>query len=258
MLALRKIIPLICLLIIELEAQFFNDQNSQVGTQISTSGSNFFNNEQGGNIFNKQSQIGTKFGGRKKREAQFLNIGTQIGLEESSFGNLNDLKSQIRSSLASKGAVLSNQFSQTNQFNQAGFGSNFPTAVGSGTQFGGRKKREALFLNIRSGVGTQELGSNFQNPPSKIGSQQGLGSLGLGSITQLPSFSAGGRKKRDAQFNNEGIPQIRFDGSKFDNKDSQIGQELKRRVELLSGLNFPDPFLPGLTANEYLRLISEN
>ena len=48
MLALKKIIPLICLLIIELDAQFFNDQNSQVGTQISTSGSNFFDNEQGG------------------------------------------------------------------------------------------------------------------------------------------------------------------------------------------------------------------
>ena len=51
MLAFKKIIPLICLLIIELEAQFFNDQNSQVGTQISTSGSNFFNNEQGGKFY---------------------------------------------------------------------------------------------------------------------------------------------------------------------------------------------------------------
>ena len=49
MLALKNIIPLICILIIELEAQFFNDRNSQVGTQISTSDRNFFYNQQGGN-----------------------------------------------------------------------------------------------------------------------------------------------------------------------------------------------------------------
>ena len=55
MLALKKIIPLICILIIELEAKFFN-QNSQVGTQISTSDSNLFNNEQGGK-FNKYVSI---------------------------------------------------------------------------------------------------------------------------------------------------------------------------------------------------------
>merc|ERR1711862_105332 len=130
-----------------------------------------------------------------KREAQFTNIGsgvgTQIGFDGSTFSNQH---SQIGSQLASKGANIANQFSQANL--QKGFGNNaellsglnFPTAVGSGhifnkqsqigTQFGGRKKREAQFTNIGSGVGTQVGfdGSTFSNLNSQIGSQ--LGSKG--------------------------------------------------------------------------------
>merc|ERR1712062_371975 len=146
---------------IGLSGSSFTNQGGQVSSQLGALGSNFQNlasqigTQQGlgslglgsipqlptggsGHIFNKQSQIGTQFGGRKKREAQFWNIGSQVGEQfghkGSSFGNLD---SQISS------------------------------------QFG-------------------EVGSNFQNQGSQIGSQQGLGSLGLGSIAQLPSFSAGG------------------------------------------------------------------
>merc|ERR1712062_155997 len=145
---------------IGLSGSSFTNQGGQVSSQLGALGSNFQNlasqigTQQGlgslgpgsipqlptggsGHIFNKQSQIGTQFGGRKKREAQFTNInsgiGTQIGLKGSSFGNLN---SQVSS------------------------------------QFG-------------------ELGSNFQNQASQIGTQQGLGSLGLGSIPQLPTGGSG-------------------------------------------------------------------
>merc|ERR1712061_660879 len=145
-------------------------------------GLNFPSVGRSGHIFNKQSQVGTQFGGRKKREAQFTNIGsgvgTQIGFDGSTFSNQH---SQIGSQLASKGANIANQFSQANL--QKGFGNNaellsglnFPTAVGSGhifnkqsqigTQLGGRKKREAQFTNIGSGVGTQVGfdGSTFSN-----------------------------------------------------------------------------------------------
>merc|ERR1712073_115563 len=87
------------------------------------SGLNFPTAVGSGHIFNKQSQIGTQFGGRKKREAQFTNIGsgvgTQVGFDGSTFSNQH---SQIGSQLASKGANIANQFSQTNL--QKGFGSN--------------------------------------------------------------------------------------------------------------------------------------
>ena len=38
--ALKKIIPLICVLVIEIEAQFFNDPNTQVWRQIARPGIN--------------------------------------------------------------------------------------------------------------------------------------------------------------------------------------------------------------------------
>ena len=38
--ALKKIIPLICVLVIEIEAQFYNDANTQVGIQYARSGIN--------------------------------------------------------------------------------------------------------------------------------------------------------------------------------------------------------------------------
>ena len=48
--ALKKIITLICVLVIEIEAQFHNDANTQVGSQSATSGSNYFINEPGGKL----------------------------------------------------------------------------------------------------------------------------------------------------------------------------------------------------------------
>merc|ERR1712062_688022 len=120
-----------------------------------------------GSIFNKQSQIGTQFGGRKKREAQFWNDGSQveeqIAFDDSKFHNRD---SQINKQLASKGAVIDNKLSQAKT--QIAFGSNadlfsgLPSFGGSGsifnkqsqigTQFGGRKKREAQFWNDESQV----------------------------------------------------------------------------------------------------------
>ena len=38
--ALKKIIPLICVLVIEIEAQFYNSANTQVGIQYARSGIN--------------------------------------------------------------------------------------------------------------------------------------------------------------------------------------------------------------------------
>jgi len=240
---------LLALLRSKREAQFHN-VGSSVGTQVAFNGSSFLNENsqiaqahasKGANIIGSGSQYQSQTGygsdaqlssflfGRKKREAQFLNlnsgVGTQVGLAGSSFNNQG---SQIGTSLGAKGSNFLNQASQVNV--QKGFGSNadllsglnLPSVGGSGhifnkqsqigTQFGGRKKREAQFWNIGSQVGEQfghkgssfgnldsqissqfgEVGSNFQNQGSQIGSQQGLGNLGLGSIAQLPGFSAGG------------------------------------------------------------------
>merc|ERR1712038_1921990 len=139
---------------------FHNDANTQVGQQFGSQ--NNFNNHPdaqiggsdfpsvggSGSIFNKQSQIGTQFGGRKKREAQFHNHGSQvekqIGFDGSKFHNRD---SQVNKQLASKGADFDNKFSQAKT--QIAFGSNadlssglpsfggsdFPSVGGSGSIF---------------------------------------------------------------------------------------------------------------------------
>jgi len=234
---------LLALLRSKRDAQFHNE-GSSVGEQVGFDGSTFVNlNSQiakaqasaGANIFGSGSQYQVQAGyannaellaalGRNKREAQFVNvnsgIGKQVGFDGSTFSNQH---SQIGSQLASKGANIANQFSQANL--QKGFGNNaellsglnFPTAVGSGhifnkqsqigTQFGGRKKREAQFTNIGSGVGTQVGfdGSTFSNLNSQIGKQ--LASKG-------------------AFLSNQG-------------SQANLQQGFGSNADLLSGLNFP-------------------
>ena len=115
-----------------------------------------------------------------------------------------NVNSQIAKAQASAGANIIGTGSQYQV--QAGYANNAQLLAALG-----RNKREAQFLNIDSGIGTQiglsgssftnrggqvssqlgALGSNFQNLASQIGTQQGLGSLELGSIPQLPTGGSG-------------------------------------------------------------------
>ena len=133
---------------------------------------------------------------RKKREAQFTNIGSQIGtlvgFNGSSFLNQD---SQIGQAHASFGASVNGVGSQYGS--QFGYGNNAQLLAALGL---GRKKREAKIFNIGSGV----------NKQSQIGTQ----------------FS--GRKKREAQFTNIGSAvgtQYGHAGSLFNNLNSQIATQ---------------------------------
>merc|ERR1712038_1506285 len=167
----------------------FNNQNSQIDTTLASAGASVFNKDSQSRLQQgvaNNAQLLALL--RSKRDAQFHNegssVGEQVGFDGSKFVNVNsgigkqvgfdgstfsNQHSQIGSQLGSKGANIANQFSQANL--QKGFGSNaellsginFPSVGGSGhifnkqsqigTQFGGRKKREAQFTNIGSGVG---------------------------------------------------------------------------------------------------------
>jgi len=212
---------------IGLEGSTFLNQNSQIDQAHASAGASItgvgsqYRHQQG---YTNDQQLLTLLGRRKKREAQFTNIGsgvgTQVGHAGSSFTNLN---SQINTQLGAVGSHFGNQASQIQiqkglggtaqlpSISTTGSGHIFNLQSQIGSQFGGRKKREAQFLNIDSGIGTQiglsgssftnqggqvssqlgALGSNFQNLASQIGTQQGLGSLGLGSIPQLPTGGSG-------------------------------------------------------------------
>ena len=260
------------------EAQFFNT-GSVVGTQVGFDGSSFTNlNSQidtsfgsaKSNFINKDSQVKLQQGfgsnaqllallGRRKRQAQFHNIGsvvgTQVGFDGSSFLNQN---SQIGQAHASAGASVISSGSQI-QF-QTGYANNAQLLAALG-----RKKRQAQFINIGSGVGKQVglAGSSFSNLNSQIGSQLAAkGSIfgnqasqiqsqhGFGSNAELlsglniPAVGSGhifnkqsqintqfgGRKKREAQqFTNIGSlvgTQIGHAGSSFSNLNSQINTQL--------------------------------
>ena len=148
---------------------FFNGQ-SQIGSQIDIGLG-------GGGLgfINKGSQTQTQIGcgdlvhnptelqkcilqGRKKREAQFVNIGSQVGTQIGHAGSLfNNLNSQISTQIGELGSTFNNQDSQIafqhglGNLGFAGLG-NIGQAAGSGNsnsifnfasqigqQFGGRK-----------------------------------------------------------------------------------------------------------------------
>merc|ERR1712038_655461 len=105
----------------------------------------------------------------------------------------------------------------------------------------GRKKREAQFHNFGSGVGTQVGfdGSTFNNQNSQIDTtlasagakvfnkdSQSRLQQGVANNAQLLALL---RSKRDAQFHNFGSgvgTQVGFDGSTFNNQNSQIDTTL--------------------------------
>ena len=141
------------------EGATFN-RNAQIDTQQVGKGGTFFNGQSqigtqkdiglgGLGFINKGSQVQLQFG-RGKREAQFHNIGSSIGtivgLEGSTFLNQN---SQIDQAHASAGASVTGVGSQYRH--QQGYTNDQQLL----TLLGRRKKREAQFTNIGSGVGTQ-------------------------------------------------------------------------------------------------------
>ena len=162
----------------------FKNFGSGVGTQIGLDGSSFYNeNSQigqahasaGASVTGVGSQYQHQQGygsdvqlltllGRGKRAAQFKNfgsgVGTQIGLDGSSFLNQD---SQIGQAHASAGASVISSGSQI-QF-QTGYANNAQLLAALG-----RKKRQAQFINIGSGVGKQVglAGSSFSNLNSQI------------------------------------------------------------------------------------------
>jgi len=277
------------------EGATFN-RNAQIDTQQVGKGGTFFNGQSqigsqvdiglgGLGFINKGSQVQKQVGcghliqnptelqkclgfGRKKREAQFHNIGSSVGtivaFDGSTFNNQN---SQIDTSLASAGASVFNKDSQSRL--QQGVANNAQLLALL------RSKRDAQFHNEGSSVGEQVGfdGSTFVNLNSQIAKAQasaGANIFGSGSQYQVQAgyannaqlLSALGRNKREAQFVNvnSGIgKQVGFDGSTFSNQHSQIGSQLASKganianqfsqanlqkgfgnnAELLSGLNFP-------------------
>jgi len=225
--------------IVGLEGSTFLNQNSQIDQAHASAGASVtgvgsqYRHQQG---YTNDQQLLTLLGRRKKREAQFTNIGsgvgTQVGHAGSSFTNLN---SQINTQLGAVGSHFGNQASQIQiqkglggtaqlpSISTTGSGHIFNLQSQIGSQFGGRKKREAQFFNIDSGIGTQiglsgssftnqggqvssqlgALGSNFKNLASQIGTQQGIGSLGLGSIPQLPTGGSGHIFNKQSQINTQ-------------------------------------------------------
>ena len=148
---------------------FFNGQ-SQIGSQvdIGLGGLGFINKGSQvqkqvgcGNLIHNPTELKKCMGfGRKKREAQFTNIGSQIGQQIGFDGSIfRNTNSQVGKQLASRGADIGNAGGQFDT--QIGFGSNtelfsalssfggsnFPSSGNIfneqsqiGTQFGGRKK----------------------------------------------------------------------------------------------------------------------
>ena len=265
------------------------NRNAQIDSQTVGKGGTFFNGQSqigsqvdiglgGGGLgfINKGSQIQTQIGcghlvhnptdlqkcilqGRKKREAQFVKIGsgvgTQVGFDDSSFTNLN---SPIDTSFGSAKSNFINKDSQVKL--QQGVGSSAKLLV----LLGRRKKREAQFTNIGSGIGTIVgfNGSSFLNHNSQIGqAHASAGASVIGSASQYGSqFGYGNnaqllallgrRKKREAEIFNIGSgvgKQVGLAGSSFSsyphllnsqiasqpsaivNKQSQIGTQFSGR-----------------------------
>jgi len=223
--------------IVGLEGSTFLNQNSQIDQAHASAGASVtgvgsqYRHQQG---YTNDQQLLTLLGRRKKREAQFTNIGsgvgTQIGLEGSTFLNQD---SQIDQAHASAGASITGVGSQYRH--QQGYTNDVQLL----TLLGRRKKREAQFHNFGSGVGTQVGfdGSTFNNQNSQIDTtlaSAGASVFNKDSQSRLQQGVANNaqllallRSKRDAQFHNEGSSvgeQVGFDGSTFVNLNSQIAK----------------------------------